>query len=183
MTNRLQNEPVVDRYQLHNIPKEMQDLPCWCFFCIEEPKKDGAKAPKVPRQRSGQHAKSNDPSTWSAFNEVTPVLDGFDGINFAFKKENRLSCADIDHCRNPETGEIAEWALEIIERIGSYTEVSYSGTGVHIVFRGEPLAHGYKSGDIEVYSDAKFISMTGNVHSVYFEIVTRCHLGPFPMNC
>ena len=42
---------------------------------------------------------------------------------------------DLDDCRNPETGEIAAWAQEIIDRFDSYTEVSPTGTGVRILIR------------------------------------------------
>ena len=41
---------------------------------------------------------------------------------------------DLDCCIDPATGEIEPWAVEIIERLGSYTEVSPSGTGLKIFF-------------------------------------------------
>jgi Protein of unknown function (DUF3987) len=49
---------------------------------------------------------------------------------------------DLDSCRNPETGLVAYWALEIVLRFRSYTEVSPSETGLKIIFKytiGGPL--------------------------------------------
>jgi len=43
---------------------------------------------------------------------------------------------DLDKCRNPETGELEPEAQEIVRRMDSYTEVSPSGTGVHIYVIG-----------------------------------------------
>jgi putative DNA primase/helicase len=40
---------------------------------------------------------------------------------------------DLDKCRDRETGEVAEWAVGIVEAAGSYCEVSPSGTGLRIV--------------------------------------------------
>jgi putative DNA primase/helicase len=51
----------------------------------------------------------------------------------------RVIGIDLDNCRDPATGEIAPWALEIVRRFDSYTEISPSGTGVKIFLevRGE----------------------------------------------
>lgn len=156
--------------QLESILAEMRALPRWCFFKIEPSKKEGKQADKVPYQRNRQYAKSNDPTTWVHFAEVTTVPAGFDGINFAFVADDGLICVDLDHRRNAATGDVEPWATEIIERINSYTEVSYSGTGFHIIFRGKALPKGYKHENIEVYFNKKVISVTGDVHEMHFGI-------------
>jgi hypothetical protein len=45
---------------------------------------------------------------------------------------------DLDSCRTPPTGEIEVWAQQVIDRFGSYAEVSPSGTGVKIFSQAEP---------------------------------------------
>ncbi len=40
---------------------------------------------------------------------------------------------DLDNCRDIVTQEIAPWAMEIINALGTYTEVSPSGRGIHAV--------------------------------------------------
>ena len=42
--------------------------------------------------------------------------------------------SDLDSCRDPESGEIAGWAKEVIARFDTYAEVSPSGTGVKLFF-------------------------------------------------
>lgn len=43
---------------------------------------------------------------------------------------------DLDDCRNPETGTTREWATDIIDRLDSFTDVSPSETGYHILLEG-----------------------------------------------
>lgn len=44
---------------------------------------------------------------------------------------------DLDGCRDPISGQVSDWAREIIKRFDSYTEVSQSGEGVKIWFYDE----------------------------------------------
>ena len=44
---------------------------------------------------------------------------------------------DLDHVVDPHTGEVQPWALEIVQRLDSYTEYSPSGTGLHIFVHGD----------------------------------------------
>ncbi len=75
---------------------------------------------------------------------------------------------DIDGCRNAETGQIADWALEIIEAAATYTEVSPSLTGVklwatgHIPHRSysKKFNPGSKPG-IEIYAGGRWFTVTG----------------------
>jgi hypothetical protein len=69
---------------------------------------------------------------------------------------------DLDHCRNPETGEIAPWAQQLVNALHSYTEVSPSGTGVHIYVRGQLAEKGRKRGDIELYDRERYFTVTGD---------------------
>ena len=45
---------------------------------------------------------------------------------------------DIDHCID-ESGELNSVAQEIVDKLGSYTERSPSGTGIHILCRAPGL--------------------------------------------
>ncbi|MGH7174330.1 MAG: hypothetical protein ACRELG_29030, partial [Gemmataceae bacterium] len=68
---------------------------------------------------------------------------------------------DLDRCRNVQSMTIDDRALAIIKRFGSYTEISPSGTGIHIFLRGKLPAGGRHNGPIEVYDSGKFLSVTG----------------------
>ena len=64
----------------------------------------------------------------------------------------RTAGIDLDDCRDPETGEIASWAQQIVDALESYTEVSPSGRGLHILVKAALPEHvGRKQGAVEVY--------------------------------
>ena len=70
----------------------------------------------------------------ASINGVGACPDGL-GFRFDWDASAPFAFVDLDHCRNRETGEIEPWALAIISRLNSYTEVSPSGTGLHILDR------------------------------------------------
>jgi putative DNA primase/helicase len=82
------------------------------------------------------------------------------GVGFVFTKDDPYAGIDLDHCRNPETGEIAPWAQAIVDYLSSYTEVSPSGTGVKIFVRGALPAGAHKSA-IEAYDSGRYFTVTG----------------------
>lgn len=68
---------------------------------------------------------------------------------------------DLDGCLDPETGEAEPWAMQIVEDLSSYTEVSPSGTGLHVIARAE-LPEGRRRDDkIEMYDRGRFFTVTG----------------------
>lgn len=97
------------------------------------------------------------------------------GFRFEYCAKAPFIFVDLDNCRNPETGEIEPWALAIIERLNSYTEVSPSGKGVHILCRSRrtPVA-GNRSGNIEIYWRARWAAMTGQrIPGTPFDLMDR----------
>lgn len=57
---------------------------------------------------------------------------------------------------------IEPWAREIVDRLQSYTEISPSGRGVHILIKGRVPPGGNKKGKVEMYSQARYFTMTGH---------------------
>lgn len=49
-----------------------------------------------------------------------------------------LAGVDLDTCRNSNTGAIEAWATEVLERLGTYSEISPSETGVKLFFLLRP---------------------------------------------
>jgi len=143
------------------IPGELKALPNWVCYRLESRK--GAPRPtKVPYHCSGAKAKANDPSTWSNYDVCVEAASSrdFDGIGFEFTPP--YIGVDLDECRNQVTGRIEDWAQKIIDQLNSYAEVSQSGTGVHIIVRGDLPRGGRKKGHVEVYSTGRFFTMSGN---------------------
>jgi putative DNA primase/helicase len=62
-----------------------------------------------------------------------------DGIGLVLTEDDPYAAGDLDHCRDPQSGEIQPWAQAIVNRLQSYTEISPSGTGLRILLR--PTCH------------------------------------------
>ena len=111
-------------------------------------------------------AKINDPSTWYSFGATITAYEfgrgNFDGLMFALTVDDPFVFVDLDHCRDPQTGHIEHLARTYINRLAGYTELSPSGTGVHVFVRGRLPDFGRKKGNFEVYSSARFATMTGH---------------------
>ena len=136
---------------LENIPEELRQRPQWVVH-----------KEKVPYIAGGVgRASSTDSLTWRTFEEAVQALrtGRYDGIGFVFSSGDPFAGVDLDKCRDPETGELEEWAEKIVAAFGGYAEASPSGTGVHIIVRGK--APNKKRGRIEAYSSERFFTVTG----------------------
>ena len=148
-----------------NYPKEIVGLRQWiCWRMEPDPKSE--KPRKVPYDpKTGRRASSTNPDTWGTLAEAQAARDKFmfTGLGFVFTDDCGLVGVDIDHCRN-EDGSWNETAATILEKWPSYTEVSPSGTGLHIFFRGKMPGKGNKNSTsgVEMYAAARYFTMTGN---------------------
>lgn len=152
------------------IPDELKERPQWVLW------KPCGNSSKMPFQVSGNPAKSNDPSTWTTFGEVLAAYDrgGYIGIGYVFSEDDPFCGIDLDGCRYVGKGEISDWAQKVIDRLGSYSEISPSGSGIKIFVRGKlPLSSGKnkklpqfggeggKEAGIEIYDHGRFFAVTG----------------------
>lgn len=88
---------------------------------------------------------------------------GLDGIGFMFSVSDPYTGIDLDKCLNAETGELEPWAQRCVDLFNSYTEITPSGKGLHIIIRGKLPGKGRKKGKFEVYDRGRFFTFTGNV--------------------
>ncbi|REA00587.1 hypothetical protein DEQ92_19675 [Haloferax sp. Atlit-6N] len=79
-----------------------------------------------------------------------------------FTKEDPIVGIDLDDCRDPETGDVDEDAQDIIDRLDSYTEISPSGMGYHVLIKGDLPEGRNRRGHIELYDTARFFTVTGD---------------------
>ncbi len=112
-------------------PEELKYLK-WCAWewYWSAKKQKWTKPPLNPHTK--ERLRTNDPDHWLTFEDVRHL----ENKGYLLAKDDLLCAIDLDGCRDPETGEIAERAWKIIEAVNSYTEVSPSGTGVHIIVYG-----------------------------------------------
>jgi putative DNA primase/helicase len=142
-----------------NIPEGMRSYRHWLVWKLEL--RDD-RPTKVPYIAGGVgRASSTDSRTWRTFEEAVQALKTgrYDGIGFVFSSGDPFAGVDLDACRNPETGELEEWAEKTIRVLDGYTEASPSGTGVHIIVCGK--APNKKRGRVEAYSSERFFTVTG----------------------
>ncbi|MBU1568152.1 MAG: DNA primase [Proteobacteria bacterium] len=86
---------------------------------------------------------------------------GLEGLGFVFTTEDPFVGIDFDACRNTETGEIDPGVQDIVNRMNSYTEISPSGTGLHIIAKGVLPDGGKRKDHIEMYDQGRFFTVTG----------------------
>jgi putative DNA primase/helicase len=83
------------------------------------------------------------------------------GIGFVLTVDDPYCGIDLDDCRNPDTGEFEAWAQEIVQEIDSYTEISPSGEGLHILVKGKLTGPGLNRGQVEIYDRGRYFTFTG----------------------
>lgn len=146
----------------NKIPDKLKTQALWCVW----------KQGKIPcNPRTGKNAQSNIPETFSDFETACNALEKGQYEGLGINIHNGFSAIDIDHCID-EKGELSDMAKDIITKMGSYTETSPSGTGIHIIFTTHDFLfdkeayyiNNQKIG-LEVYiagATKKFITITGN---------------------
>jgi hypothetical protein len=83
------------------------------------------------------------------------------GLGIVPRAGDDVVAVDLDGCRDPESGEVDDDALDIVARLDSYTEVSISGTGLHVFVRGAlPANVEAKEDGVEMYTRGQYVSVT-----------------------
>lgn len=145
------------------IPESLKEEDQW--VCWRTEPRNG-KATKVPVDASsGGYAQVDAPETWSSFETVLDYYestDPVDGIGFVFRENGRYAGVDLDVCRDPETGDVDDWAMDVIRQLDSYTERSPSGTGFHVLVSGEVPDGGNRHDGVEMYDNSRYFTVTGD---------------------
>ena len=161
------------RYE--NIPQELRVLKQW--VCAN----DGSK---VPMQANRPYAASSiNPYTWASFEDALWAVEHgyYDYLGFVFN-DNGIVGIDLDDAigyveTTYFTGEIVRHpqasglALDILNLCNTYSEVSKSGTGLHILLKGDiPFKGKNNLNGVEMYKTAWFFIMTGDTLTPYQHI-------------
>ncbi len=147
----------------NKIPDELKKLKRWVVWRSEPSDKPGGKPRKVPHTVDGRNAKSNDPKTWTTFEAALKAYKTGDyaGLMFAMVPEDGYVFVDLDGCRGAKNKTLNKLADKIVRQFDSYTEVSVSGTGVHILIKGTKPGKECRHGSVECYSQKQFMVVTG----------------------
>ncbi len=154
---------------------ELTDYQQW--VCWQSVSRNGAKPTKVPiSPLSSTPASTTDKRTWSSYSQAVQMFvngERINGVGFVLSENDPFVAVDLDDCRDPKTGELTEAATKIVNALNSYTEVSPSGKGLHIFTRGTIPERGRRSGGVEMYSSARYLTVTGWHVSGYPETINE----------
>lgn len=151
------------------IPEEMKQYKNWVLWKLE--KREGQEKPtKIPYNAKGYKASSNKAETWNTYEEVKKAYETgeYNGVGFMFG-DSPYCGIDIDNCIS-ETG-IKPKAYEIIKQLDSWTELSQSEKGIHIIVEA-PKPEGRNRNDkwddsngvmsgLEIYDTGRYFALTG----------------------
>jgi len=164
------------------VPSSLRDLPQWLIWRSEPHPEQGKKNRKMPyyiggAKRQGPQGSDEDRAQLVRFDAAVAAmsLGKYDGVGFAFLPDDGLAGIDLDKVIDPETGEISDRALKIVEALDSYTEISPSKTGLHVFVSTDQVGRfaSFKSNKIgvEVFCSAQFFTFTGDRYAGTPEVV------------
>lgn len=146
-----------------HIPTVLRREAQWVCWRTED---RGGEVTKVPIDaQTGVYASVAEPATWTDFATAQAYAretGGIEGVGFVFTADDPVAGVDLDDCRDPETGAVEEWAIDVLRRLDSYTEWSPSRTGFHVIVQGAVPDGGRRAGDLELYDRDRYFTVTGD---------------------
>lgn len=150
-----------------HIPPELTGSPQWVCWKYVLKSTGKTKIPYTPG--TSTVAKTNDPKTWRPYDKALSSLRRYDGIGFVVTAEDPWCGVDIDHCIDKETGAIHPVAIEIVEQLNSYTEITPSGEGLRVWVRAHIPDLGrrkrWRGVEVEMYDSGRYFTITGRLMS------------------
>ena len=162
------------------IPPELAESHQWVVWSYEVRRQENGvyRVTKVPYPsiNPNYEASSFRPSDWSDLDIALRCMKEnlhIDGIGYVFADGDGLIGVDFDNCRDPITGAIQPEYQFWIEKLGSYAEISPSGTGVKVWIKGTVAdiyfkytestgfrIQNFARGEIEIYRRGQYFTVT-----------------------
>ena len=150
-----------------NCPSCIRDRTQWVAWKYVERGGKPTKAPINPH--NGSLASSTDASTWGTFAEAIEACrrnNALAGVGFVFTADDPYCGVDLDDSIDESSGELKQWAQQIVDRLDSYTEISPSGSGLKVFIKankpGSRCRKAYEDGEVEIYDRDRFFTVTGS---------------------
>jgi putative DNA primase/helicase len=159
-----------------NIPPQLKQRPNWVVWGVRDAP---LKAPFNPSSLligRLSPAKAGAKETWDTYEAAAEcVRRGLArGIGYEFDGNGSYG-VDLDHVIG-EDGALTPEAKEVVGKLDSYTEISPSGSGLHL-FAYAPGAditrHRKKDYFLEIYTEGRYFTVTGNAYGGVKPIETR----------
>jgi len=158
-----------------NIPAQLRQRPNWVAWGIRDAPPKSPFNPASLLSGKPFPAKAGVRETWGRYEAAAEcVRRGLArGIGYEFDG-NGVYGVDLDHVMDART--LTPQAQEIVGKLDSYTEVSPSGTGLHIFVLApgaDITRHRKKDYFLEIYSVGRYFTVTGNVMGSLKPIATH----------
>lgn len=155
---------------------ELMPLRLWICYKKEYDKTRG-KWNKIPKStRRNVTAGHTDNSARGDFKQAAEAMEryNYSGIGLSMETGIGLGFIDLDNCLDDAGNIKDDRAAAIVQRMDSYTEVSPSGRGLHILFRCSGM--GYiktKKTWMEMYTGGQYCTITGNIYGTEKPVAER----------
>jgi|APHM01.1.fsa_nt_gi Uncharacterized conserved protein len=167
-----------------HVPEELKEFDHWVLWGLDG---DGQKRPLAPWMRGdlypakwGHDAPTRPETDWETayrcwkhrHSYAHPQGLSLDSVLPAplllhDPLDPPLMQVDFDDVRNPETGEVTDEVVALVDRLEAFCEISQSGTGLHVFVRaslpgglGKFIASLGDTGDIELYDHGRCVGAT-----------------------
>lgn len=158
--------PPIPPVVAENVPEELRARVRWVTWQYEwRAGRDGkpgewSKVPIIAGTVS--HATVTNPEHFRDFATAQKAASQ-QALGVGFVLGDGVVGVDLDDCIDPTTRLLKPWAKRFVDALGSYTEVSPSGTGVKVFVLGvlPGDGKGVKRPDIEVYGRDRYFTVTG----------------------
>ena len=148
----------------------LKSLPQWICWASHRSPSINKKIPLDTRRYSEgrnefQAVGHNDQRIWMDYDKAKRkqlANDEIDGIGFVVEGYN-VCYIDIDNCVDSSELTIDSEIQDIIDEVATYTEISSSGTGLHLICNGELGSYGWSRPDspIEISAfDKSWVAVT-----------------------
>ncbi len=148
-----------------NIPNELRSYKQWVNYkLVKKTLKDGTvKYTKPPCDTNGKLISINDVNNFNNFETTKKAIGkgGIEGIGFVFTDNDNFIGVDLDNVIID--GEMSKEATNIMRSLDSYTELSVSKKGIHIICKGSFNQLKNRKGSIEIYNKDRYFTMTGDI--------------------
>lgn len=149
------------------IPSELRELNQWGIYKREwdEDRQKWKKKPHNPY--TGFLASSTDESTWSDFQTALSAIETFNADGLAFYFKPPYVGIDLDNIPDDLEryleGDVTNNIIYVfMNATKTYSEISMSGKGIHIIGKAKIPGERRRKGDVEMYTEGRFFAITGN---------------------
>ena len=165
-----------------SVPDQMKQVDQWLAFRVTW-NPETTHFDKTPLNSKGNV--TNDHQGGESFATMLEYTKRNPNTVLGFYVRPPFIAIDLDGGVEKEATDITDWASAIIREIGSYTELSPSGTGIHIIGLGTKPGPKSKIGNAEIYTDKRALTVTSltvngfenlnqvDVTNVYNKMVNR----------